>query len=111
MIGAGSVGLVSAYIAAATKAKVAVVEMHRMGGDCLNTGCVPSKALIRWAKLLSQIARSKAFGIAEANAKVEVRCETTGSLSLRIRPCLIYGCPFNFFASPLPKSAHHNYWK
>ncbi|MCK6431048.1 MAG: FAD-dependent oxidoreductase, partial [Burkholderiaceae bacterium] len=68
VIGAGSAGLVSAYIAAATKAKVALVEKHRMGGDCLNTGCVPSKALIRSAKLLSHIARSKEFGIREARA-------------------------------------------
>jgi pyruvate/2-oxoglutarate dehydrogenase complex dihydrolipoamide dehydrogenase (E3) component len=50
---------------------VALVERHRMGGDCLNTGCVPSKALLRPAKLLSQIARSKEFGIAEAGARVD----------------------------------------
>jgi pyruvate/2-oxoglutarate dehydrogenase complex dihydrolipoamide dehydrogenase (E3) component len=67
VIGAGSAGLVSAYIAAATKARVALIEQHRMGGDCLNTGCVPSKALIRSAKLLSHIARSREFGI-EARA-------------------------------------------
>ena len=71
VIGAGSAGLVSAYIAAATKAKVALVEKHRMGGDCLNTGCVPSKALIRSAKLLSHIARSKEFGIREARAECD----------------------------------------
>ena len=71
VIGAGSAGLVSAYIAAATKAKVALVERHRMGGDCLNTGCVPSKALIRSAKLLSHIARSKSLGIAEASARFD----------------------------------------
>jgi uncharacterized membrane protein YdjX (TVP38/TMEM64 family) len=53
VIGAGSAGLVSSYIAAAVKAKVALIEKHRMGGDCLNTGCVPSKALIRSAKMLS----------------------------------------------------------
>ena len=56
VIGAGSAGLVSAYIAAAVKAKVTLVEKHRMGGDCLNTGCVPSKALIRTRSLLAQIA-------------------------------------------------------
>jgi dihydrolipoamide dehydrogenase len=67
-IGAGSAGLVSAYIAAAVKAKVALVERHRMGGDCLNTGCVPSKALIRTAKLLSHIRRSKEFGVRGASA-------------------------------------------
>ena len=69
VIGAGSAGLVSSYIAAATKAKVALIEKHRMGGDCLNTGCVPSKALIRSAKLLSHIARSKEFGIDTARAQ------------------------------------------
>ena len=71
VIGAGSAGLVSAYIAAATKAKVALVEKHRMGGDCLNTGCVPSKALIRSAKLLSHIVRSREFGIDRASAEFE----------------------------------------
>ncbi|MCL4849416.1 MAG: FAD-dependent oxidoreductase [Acidobacteria bacterium] len=71
VIGAGSAGLVSAYIAAATKARVALVERHRMGGDCLNTGCVPSKALIRSAKLLSHIARAREFGIAEAGARFD----------------------------------------
>jgi pyruvate/2-oxoglutarate dehydrogenase complex dihydrolipoamide dehydrogenase (E3) component/uncharacterized membrane protein YdjX (TVP38/TMEM64 family) len=68
VIGAGSAGLVSAYIAAAVKAKVTLVEKHRMGGDCLNTGCVPSKALIRSAKLLSHIRRAKEFGVREASA-------------------------------------------
>jgi pyruvate/2-oxoglutarate dehydrogenase complex dihydrolipoamide dehydrogenase (E3) component/uncharacterized membrane protein YdjX (TVP38/TMEM64 family) len=62
VIGAGSAGLVSAYIAAAVKAKVALIEKHRMGGDCLNTGCVPSKALIRSAKMLSYGRRAKEFG-------------------------------------------------
>ncbi len=69
VIGAGSAGLVSAYIGAATKARVALIEQHRMGGDCLNTGCVPSKALIRSAKLLAQIAHSKDYGIARASAQ------------------------------------------
>jgi pyruvate/2-oxoglutarate dehydrogenase complex dihydrolipoamide dehydrogenase (E3) component len=63
VIGAGSAGLVTAYIAAAVKAKVTLVEKHRMGGDCLNTGCVPSKALIRSAKLLSHVARGRKFGM------------------------------------------------
>ena len=61
-IGAGSGGLVSAYIAAAVKAKVALIEKDRMGGDCLNTGCVPSKALIRSAKMVSYARRAKEFG-------------------------------------------------
>ena len=71
VIGAGSAGLVSAFIAASTRARVAVVEQHRMGGDCLNTGCVPSKALIRSAKLLSQIARATEFGLTGAAAQVD----------------------------------------
>jgi len=63
VIGAGSAGLVSAYIAAAVKAKVALIEKHRMGGDCLNTGCVPSKALIRSAKMLAYGRRASEFGL------------------------------------------------
>jgi pyruvate/2-oxoglutarate dehydrogenase complex dihydrolipoamide dehydrogenase (E3) component/uncharacterized membrane protein YdjX (TVP38/TMEM64 family) len=69
VIGAGSAGLVTSYIAAAVKAKVTLVEKHKMGGDCLNTGCVPSKALIRSAKLLNHISRSKEFGINTASAQ------------------------------------------
>jgi pyruvate/2-oxoglutarate dehydrogenase complex dihydrolipoamide dehydrogenase (E3) component/uncharacterized membrane protein YdjX (TVP38/TMEM64 family) len=71
VIGAGSAGLVTSYIAAAVKAKVTLVEKHHMGGDCLNTGCVPSKALIRSAKLLSHMARAKEFGIASAHAEFD----------------------------------------
>jgi dihydrolipoamide dehydrogenase len=61
-IGAGSGGLVSAYIAAAVKARVALIEKDKMGGDCLNTGCVPSKALIRSAKMVSYARRAEEFG-------------------------------------------------
>jgi pyruvate/2-oxoglutarate dehydrogenase complex dihydrolipoamide dehydrogenase (E3) component/uncharacterized membrane protein YdjX (TVP38/TMEM64 family) len=68
VIGAGSAGLVTSYIAAAVRAKVTLVERHRMGGDCLYSGCVPSKALIRSAKLLNHISRAKEFGIASASA-------------------------------------------
>ncbi|HRF73687.1 MAG TPA: FAD-dependent oxidoreductase [Accumulibacter sp.] len=71
VIGAGSAGLVTAYIAAAVKAKVTLVEKHKLGGDCLNTGCVPSKALIRSAKLLSHIQRSQEFGIRDAKAEFD----------------------------------------
>ncbi|MFT5808839.1 MAG: pyruvate/2-oxoglutarate dehydrogenase complex dihydrolipoamide dehydrogenase (E3) component [Moritella dasanensis] len=63
VIGAGAGGLVSAYIAAAVKSKVTLVEKHRMGGDCLNTGCVPSKALIRSAHAVAEIGRASEFGI------------------------------------------------
>ncbi len=68
VIGAGSAGLVTAYIGAAVQAKVSLIEKHAMGGDCLNTGCVPSKALIRSAKLLHQIGRAKDFGLGSASA-------------------------------------------
>ena len=71
VIGAGSAGLVAAYIAAATRAKVTLIEKHRMGGDCLNTGCVPSKALIRSARLLAQIRRSGEWGIKWASAEFD----------------------------------------
>ena len=70
-IGAGSAGLVTTYIGAAIKAKVALIEKHKMGGDCLNTGCVPSKALIRSAKLLHEARNSKKYGIHELNAQFD----------------------------------------
>ena len=66
VIGAGSAGLVSAYIAAAVRSKVTLIEKNRMGGDCLNTGCVPSKALIRSAKFLSHARRASEFGFKSA---------------------------------------------
>lgn len=71
VIGGGSAGLVTSYIAAAVKAKVTLVEKHKLGGDCLNTGCVPSKALIRSAKFLSHVGRSQEFGIKSARAEVD----------------------------------------
>lgn len=71
VIGAGSGGLVAALIAATVKAKVTLVERHRMGGDCLNTGCVPSKSLLRSAKMLSYAARAKEFGFESANVTFE----------------------------------------
>ena len=71
VIGAGSAGLVSAYIAAAVRAKVTLVEKHRMGGDCLNTGCVPSKAFIKSARVLAQIRRAREFGLKSASAEFD----------------------------------------
>ncbi len=65
VIGGGSAGLVTSYIAAAVKAKVTLVEQHRMGGDCLNTGCVPSKALIKTARLVHQATRASEYGLRE----------------------------------------------
>jgi pyruvate/2-oxoglutarate dehydrogenase complex dihydrolipoamide dehydrogenase (E3) component/uncharacterized membrane protein YdjX (TVP38/TMEM64 family) len=64
VIGAGAGGLVSAYIAAVVKAKVTLIEGHKMGGDCLNYGCVPSKALIRSAKLAHQMRHGERYGLA-----------------------------------------------
>ena len=67
VIGAGAAGLVTSYIAAAVKAKVTLVEKHKMGGDCLNYGCVPSKALIKTATLARQMRHSADYGIARAD--------------------------------------------
>ncbi len=69
VVGAGSGGLVSALIAAAVKSKVVLIERHKMGGDCLNTGCVPSKAILRSAKVASTMSRAEEFGF----EKVEVK--------------------------------------
>ncbi|MFZ2217527.1 MAG: FAD-dependent oxidoreductase [Rhodoferax sp.] len=65
VIGAGAGGLVSAYIAAAVKAKVTLIEAHKMGGDCLNYGCVPSKALIKSAKLAHQMKHGAQYGLSD----------------------------------------------
>lgn len=71
VIGAGSAGLVSSYIAAAVKAKVTLVEKHKMGGDCLNTGCVPSKALIRAARAVKEISKANDLGIQVAEPTID----------------------------------------
>jgi len=63
VIGAGSAGLVSAYVGAALRAGVTLIEGTRMGGDCLNTGCVPSKALIRGARLAVESRRAASLGL------------------------------------------------
>lgn len=65
VIGGGAAGLVSAYIAAAVKAKVTLIEAHKMGGDCLNYGCVPSKALIKSAKLAQQMRHGAKYGLSD----------------------------------------------
>ncbi len=70
VIGAGAAGLVSSYIASAVKAKVCLVEKNKMGGDCLNTGCVPSKALIRSAKIKKYLERASEFGLLDVKAQV-----------------------------------------
>ena len=71
VIGAGAGGLVSAYIAAAVKARVTLIEGHRMGGDCLNFGCVPSKALIRSAKMAKQLKKARELGVADVAGRVD----------------------------------------
>lgn len=73
VIGAGAGGLVSAYIAATVKAKVTLVEAHKMGGDCLNYGCVPSKALIRSAKVAHQIRHANHYGLTDSSPAVPFR--------------------------------------
>jgi len=70
VIGAGSAGLVASLITAGAKAKVILIEKHKMGGDCLNTGCVPSKSIIRSGRIMSYIRRAKEFGIDGAMGKV-----------------------------------------
>ena len=71
VIGAGAGGLVSAYIAAAVKARVTLIEGHKLGGDCLNYGCVPSKALIRSAKMARQIRDAGSLGFTGTTGKVD----------------------------------------
>ncbi len=73
VIGAGSAGLVAALIAATVKAKVTLVERHKMGGDCLNTGCVPSKALIRSARIADYARRATEFGLEPMAVQVNFR--------------------------------------
>ncbi len=73
VIGAGSAGLVAAYIAAAVKAKVTLIEASAMGGDCLNTGCVPSKALIRSAKFVHQVRKAAVLGVARAEISFDFK--------------------------------------
>lgn len=70
VIGAGSAGLVSAYVAASAKAKVTLVEARKMGGDCLNFGCVPSKALIKSAKVAHQMRHADHYGLEPVEPKV-----------------------------------------
>lgn len=71
VIGAGAAGLVTSYIAAAVRAKVTLIEGNEMGGDCLNTGCVPSKSLIRSAKIINYMDRAHEYGLKRSPAKFE----------------------------------------
>ena len=71
VIGAGAAGLVTSYIAAMVKAKVTLIEGHKMGGDCLNTGCVPSKSLLRSASMIQEIKRAPQLGLRTMQAQFE----------------------------------------
>ncbi|MFP5350576.1 MAG: FAD-dependent oxidoreductase [Gammaproteobacteria bacterium] len=71
VIGAGAAGLVAAYIAAAVRAKVTLIEKHKMGGECLNTGCVPSKALIRSARFLAEAKTAQDLGFRRATVEFD----------------------------------------
>lgn len=73
VIGGGAAGLVSAYIASAVKAKVTLIEAHKMGGDCLNYGCVPSKALIKTAKLAAQQRHGERYGLSGSEPIIDFR--------------------------------------
>ncbi len=88
VIGGGAGGLVSAYVAAAVKAKVTLIEQHEMGGDCLNRGCVPSKALIRTARFLSQIRAARELGIESVEARFDFHdvMERVGDIIRQVAP-------------------------
>lgn len=73
VIGAGSAGLVSSYIAASLNSKVALIEKHKMGGDCLNTGCVPSKALIRSASIVQLAKHAKKLGMKSISVEFDFK--------------------------------------
>jgi pyruvate/2-oxoglutarate dehydrogenase complex dihydrolipoamide dehydrogenase (E3) component/uncharacterized membrane protein YdjX (TVP38/TMEM64 family) len=73
VIGAGAAGLVSSYIAAAVKAKVTLIENHKMGGDCLNYGCVPSKALIKTARVANQMRQAEQYGLSAVEPSVSFK--------------------------------------
>ncbi len=88
VIGAGSAGLVAALIAATVRARVSLVERHKMGGDCLNTGCVPSKALIRSGRIAEYLRRAPEFGLAAVEARVDFPAvmERVQSVIAKIEP-------------------------
>lgn len=88
VIGAGSAGLVAALIAATVRARVSLVERDKMGGDCLNTGCVPSKALIRSARIAEYLRRAPEFGLAAVKADVDFGAvmERVQTVIARIEP-------------------------
>ncbi|AXV35061.1 pyridine nucleotide-disulfide oxidoreductase [Aeromonas hydrophila] len=88
VIGAGAGGLVTSYIAAAVKAKVALIEKHKMGGDCLNSGCVPSKALIRSARFAAEQRRASelGFGSSQTSADFSAVMERVARVIKEVEP-------------------------
>ena len=88
VIGGGSAGLVSAFIGSTVKSKVALIEKDEMGGDCLNTGCVPSKALISSAKMFYNTKKLETFGLQQANIsfKFEDIMKRISSIIAKIAP-------------------------
>ena len=73
VLGGGSAGLVAAYTTSTLQGKVALIERHQMGGDCLNTGCVPSKSILRSAKFISDIKNHAAFGLTDATYRFDYK--------------------------------------
>lgn len=88
VIGAGAGGLVTSYIAAAVKARVALIEKHKMGGDCLNSGCVPSKALIRSARFAAEQRRAGelGFGPSQTSADFTTVMERVARVITEVEP-------------------------
>lgn len=73
VLGGGSAGLVAAYTTSTLQGKVALIERHKMGGDCLNTGCVPSKALLRSAQFVADLKRPQALGVNNASYEINFK--------------------------------------
>ena len=88
VIGGGAAGLVTSYIARVLKAKVALIEREQMGGDCLYTGCVPSKALLKVAKLVHQAQRGEIYGLSPQDPEVDLSrvMERVHQVIKRIQP-------------------------
>lgn len=105
VIGAGAAGLVSSYIAAVVKAKVTLIEGHKMGGDCLNFGCVPSKALIKSAKVAHMMQHAEAFGLKQQGLKSE------GSQSLNFSFKHLMARVHNIIADIAPHDSVERYTK
>jgi pyruvate/2-oxoglutarate dehydrogenase complex dihydrolipoamide dehydrogenase (E3) component len=84
VIGAGTAGLVAAHGAAALGAKVALVERHRLGGDCLNVGCVPSKTLIRTSRLYAEMLDAENYG-AKIPAEIDIEFSSAMERMRRVR--------------------------